>query len=293
MNTFLSSLRLRVILIALIALLPAWAMMLFSISRQRAIIESDVMKESMRAAELGASNEEKAIEGIRQVLTILDIFFHTNPMTPRECSGFLKQVAGKFGHYANLGAVNRRGDVLCSAHPEQDTLNVADSPWFKRAIQSKQSAAGDYQIARVTGKPVLMVTRPGISLDDRVQTVLFAAIDLEWLHDFHVPKRVESIEGAFLALADRNGMILPPHPKSLREAPALPNETLLEAISRGGSTKVLTAKDSRGVEYVCAVSPIQSRSSSRAFNVVLGIPGERAFAEANRSRNINLLLWEA
>lgn len=88
-------------------------------------------------------------------------------------------------------------------------------------------------------------------------------------------------------------MILPPHPKSLREAPALPNETLLEAISRGGSTKVLTAKDSRGVEYVCAVSPIQSRSSSRAFNVVLGIPGERAFAEANRSRNINLLLWEA
>lgn len=46
MGTFLSSLRVRIILIALVALLPAWAMMLLTVSRQRAVIESEVMKES-------------------------------------------------------------------------------------------------------------------------------------------------------------------------------------------------------------------------------------------------------
>ena len=108
MGTFLSSLRVRIILIVLVALLPAWAMILFSISRQRAILESDVMKESLQTAELAASNEEQVIEGARQLLTTQHLFFQTFPGARTECPWFLKQLVGESRRYANLGAMNRQ-----------------------------------------------------------------------------------------------------------------------------------------------------------------------------------------
>lgn len=289
MNAFLSSLRARVILIILVALLPAWAMMLFSISRQRAIIESDVMKESLQAAELAASSEEQVIEGTRQLLAAFRLFFQTVPEPRTECPRYLGQMVREFRHYADLGAVDRRGDIVCRGRQGQDTPNVADSPWFSRALHSKQFSLGDYQVGELTGKRVLMVTSPVMDLGDQVRTVLFASIDLDWIDDLYVPQKVKSTDGAFLALVDRYGVILSDYQGSRQEVARIDDATLLEAI-RQGESKVLMGKNSRGTEYLYAVAPIKSRSPSRYVRIVIGIPGKTAFAEANRTRNLNLAL---
>lgn len=289
MSSFFSSLRVRIILIVLVVLLPAWVMMLFSISRQRTIIEADVMNESLRAAELAANNEEQVIEGARQMLITLKLFFQAAPGSREECHGLLHQLVGEFRRYVDLGAVNRQGEIFCSARPNPGMSNVAGSPWFERARKSSQFALGDCQAGMLAGKPVLMVTKPVAASDNRVETVLFAAVDLDWLDDSYVPERVKAVRGAFFMLVDRNGAILSQYPEPPHEMTPLRDDSLLKAIRQEGS-RVLIAVDSRGAEYVCAVSPIKSRSSSRAVRAVLGIPTSTAFAGANRSRNLNLAL---
>ncbi len=289
MNTFLASLRARVILIMLVALLPAWAMMLFSIFRQRAIIESDVMKESLQAAELAASSEEQVIEGTRQLLAAFRLFFQTVSEPRTECPRYLGQMVREFRHYADLGAVDRRGDIVCRGRQGQDTQNVADSPWFSRALHSKQFSLGDYQVGELTGKRVLMVTSPVMDLDDQVRTVLYASIDLDWIDDLYVPEKVKLIDGAFLALVDRHGVILSEYEGSGEEVAPIDDVILLEAI-RQGESKVVMGKNSRGTEYLYAVAPVKSRSPSRYVRIVIGVPRELAFAEANRTRNLNLAL---
>lgn len=289
MKSFLSNLRTRIILIVLVALLPAWAMMLFSISRQRATIEADVMKESLRTAELAAGREEQVIEEARRLLTTLHLFFQTMPEPRTQCLRFFEHLVREFPRYACLGAVNRQGDVFCGAGQDRDIPNVADSPWFQRALHSGQFALGDYLVGEFSGKSALVVTSPLTGLDGRVETVLFAAIEVDWVDKLYVPPQVRSIEGAFLALVDRHGVILSDWRDPRREMASIHDGTLMETI-RQGESKVLMGKDSRGTEVLYAVSPIKSQSPSRSVSIVTGIPAKMAFAEANRARNLNLAL---
>jgi signal transduction histidine kinase len=292
MNTFLASLRVRMILIVFVALIPAWAMMLYSISEQRGVIESEVMKESLRSAELAASNEEQVIEGARQMLTTLHFVFQTFPEVGSDCRVLLKQIAGTFRQYSDLGAVNQRGDVICSALPHPEDLNVGDSLWFQTALHSRQFTVGDDPAGNLTGKPVLVVTSPVIGSDNQVETVLFAAIDLNRLDDFDVPRMVKSVEGSFLALVDEKGVVLSLYPEILQERSPLQDGKLLEVVGQGDS-RVIKGEDSHGSGTIYAISPVRSRSPSRTVSVVLGMPSELAFAEADRTRNRNLAMLGA
>lgn len=288
MSTFLSSLRVRMILLIFAALIPAWAMMLYSFSTQRAIIESEVMKESLRAAELAANQEEQVIEGARQVLTALHVFFRTFPDTRSGCGAFLKQLAGEFRQYSNLGVVDQRGKIICSALPHHGNPDVGNSDWFQTALHSMTSSVGDDPAGSLTGKPVLIVTAgPVTAPGDPVENLHFATIDLGCLDDFHVPAKMKSVSGSFLALVDQNGAVLSLFPELLRRQNHLQDGKFLAAIAQG-SSKIIMGEDSQGSSYIYAISPVRSRSPSRAVSVVFGMPKDLAFGEANRTRNRNL-----
>ncbi|MHC1745110.1 MAG: histidine kinase [Syntrophobacteraceae bacterium] len=271
------------------ALVPAWAMMLYSISEQRSAIESDVIKQSLLAAELAARQEEQFIEGAREVLTALQIAFQSSRVTPSDCHIILKQVAEAFPRYSDLGVVNPGGDVLCSAVPHHAALNVGNAPWFKTARHSKRFSVGDEPAGSLSEKPVLVISDPFLGPDGQVRAVCFAAIDLDWLDDFHVPQPVSSVAGSFLALVDQNGMVLSMKPDPRQQGARLRDGKLLHAIAQGGP-KVVLVEDPYGGHTLYAISPVRSQWPSRTVNVVFAMPKEQAFAEADRTRNRNLAL---
>lgn len=289
LRSLFSSLRARIILIVLVALVPAWAMMLYSISEQRSAIEADVIKQSLQAAELAASQEEQFIERAREVLTALQLAFHSLPTSPSTCRRILKQVNDAFPRYSDLGVVNPGGDVLCSARPHHLSLDVGNSMWFKTARQTKRFTVGDEPAGDLTGKPVLIVADPSLGPDGQVEAVYFAAIDLDWLDDFHVPQPVRSVAGSFLALADQNGLVLSMKPDPRQRGVRLRDGQLLHAIAQGGPQVVLV-EDAYGGHIIYAISPVRSQSPSRTVSVVFAMPREQAFAEADRTRNRNLAL---
>lgn len=264
-------------------------MMLYSISEQRSAIEADVIKQSLRAAELAASQEEQFIEGAREVLTALQLTFQSLPATPSACRAILKQMTDAFPRYSELGVASPGGDVLCSAMPHHEDLNVGNALWFKTARYSKRFAVGDDLDGSLMGRPVLMVSDPVLGSGGQVEAVYFAAIDLDWLDDFHVPNLVSSVAGSFLALVDQNGMVLSMKPDPRQKGVRLRDGRLLHAIAQGGPNVILV-EDAFGRHTIYAISPVRSQSPSRTVSVVFAMPREQAFAEANRTRNRNLAL---
>jgi diguanylate cyclase len=53
--------------------------------------------------------------------------------------------------------------------PLAGPVSVSDRPWFKRAIQLRDFAVGEYQVGRITGRPSLNFGYPLLGEDGRIQ----------------------------------------------------------------------------------------------------------------------------
>ena len=92
------------------------------------------------------------------------------------CRAFLAEMLAASPMYVNLGVAEPDGDLSCSAVPLQSSVNVSDRLYFRRAMETRRFAIGDYQIGRVTLIPSLNYGYPVLGDEGNVQAVVFAAL---------------------------------------------------------------------------------------------------------------------
>jgi signal transduction histidine kinase len=287
----LKSLRVRLMLLVLVAVIPAWGVIAYTASEQRRIAIADIQRNVLQLAEFSAHEEEQALQGTRQILIAMASFVQKAEENPVECSAFCAGLLKHFRRYANLGAVKSDGDVFCSAIPLDKPTNAADQPWFRRAAESGDFAIGDYHIGRITGKPVLVLAYPyHVDQDDRA-AVVFAALDLKWLSRYIFEIESQLPDGFTITQMDENAVVLAHRPdaeqwlgRSMVNHPAFS-----DMISK--KTGVIEARNDRDIPYIYAFAPLHSSFRKEPVYIILGIPRRLAFADANRilGRNLTLL----
>lgn len=278
MRNLFSSLRIRLILLVLLALVPALGLMFYTVYEDWRLATTRIQEDTLRLSKLAASNLEQAIEGTRQLLNSLPWlpYVHLHQSKPALCNELFANLMKQYSYYNNFGAVNSQGNVYCSALPFKSPLNVANYPWFQQAAQTHTFAVGEYQRRLITGKPGLYFGYPILDKKDHLKAVVFADMDLSWL--YQLMSRVQLPPGAEVSVTDRQGRILAHYPyeeKMLGQA--MPESQLVKIMSaqREGTVEI---KGEDGEPHLYAFTSLGKASKGDIF-VCISIPKKLVYAK--------------
>jgi signal transduction histidine kinase len=255
--TFPSSVRLRARLVSLglIATAPALIVILYTQSIERSRARERAVAEIRQVTQLAASQQATLFDGVQRLLLTLTQLPDVLSDDPTRCRELLPGVLRDHPGYMNIW-VNKITDTsFCEAKPVGTAISAANAtrPWYQRAVATRSTAVGEFQISPVTGRPTLILAHPLVGRSGAIEGVVAVAISLEPLND--MAARAVLPQGTTLTLVDRQQRILARHPGDPAQwigkkmpAPAAPAspETVVDIIGIDGAPKLYATAPVRG-----------------------------------------------
>ncbi len=280
----LSSLRVRFLLLVILALLPAFGLFGFIAWQHRRLATAEIQQDTLALARLISFEHARVIEGAHQLLAALVTHPAVAGGDPGACSRLLADIRQRHPRYVNLGAARVSGEVFCSALPVPWTVTAADRTYFQRALATRDFAVGEYQIGRISGRPTVVFAHPALDEAGGVRAVAFAALDLAWLNELR--DEVALPGAAQVLVIDHSGVILAriPDPEQW-VGKAVPEAQLTRTVlSRREGVAELPDLD--GIPRVWGFVPLRGASEASPIHVAVGISRAAAYGTSE-----SLLLW--
>jgi HAMP domain-containing protein len=267
---FFSRIRTKLALFVLLLVLPGLGLALYTNLEQR-------RNETARAKE--GANEENFIKHARQLLATLSEFPFLVLSTNRPfCQNHFINLRKLSPDYLNFGLIEADGILFCSAVSTNSAVDLSDRSYFRRVIQTRRFAIGDFHVDPLVSQPVLNLGYPILDQDGALKRVLFASLDLALLTK--AARQVTLPAEATVTVTDRAGNALARYPepekaagKSLSQLPFV--QQMLKQ-----KEGVFESADADGVARLYAVTPIQEGQTPSLF-VSIGIPAKVSFARAD------------
>jgi PAS domain S-box-containing protein len=291
MNRFsLSSLRVRLVLVVVLAIIPLLALTYYNARQQTATAIARVRDDLQRIVGFTAARDTGVIANGNQLLLTMGALPEVQDGDSSRCAAALQKLLGEDRVYDNLGVAALDGRVVCSVLPLKETASLAESAWFRQAIATRGFSVGGFEPQTIDagGKPLLMLGYPLIGAEQQVQRIVFASLDPSYL--CRQPGGLPLYEGLELAVVDSEGIVLSQTGfgedrtgRPVREADRIKEV----AVSRA---QVLEQRrDSTGIERIFAFSPIGGKRAGVSLYVAASVPTPLAFAEANRQLKRSLI----
>lgn len=283
-----SSLRARLLFLALLIVLPALGLVTYTAFEQRKQKAAAAKEEALRLAGLVAANQKQLIEATRHLLVTLAKLPEVKRQDPQGCQELLSDLLGEYPLYTNFGVAALNGDIFCSALPMSRAVNIADRLYFRDAVKKKDFAIGEYQVGRITKKPAVNFGHPVMNSRGEVESVVYAAMDLKWFES--IASEMKLPPGAMVTLIDRKGTILARVPDPEGWAGKSASDTTIGKIIL--TNKVGTAQQIGldGEKRLYGFTTLRSLAENERVFVWVSVPEEVAFAEVERAFIRNLLL---
>lgn len=132
------SLRIRLIVVFLLAVVPALGLTWYTASEERRRETAEAEDSAMHLASIIAIQEDQLLATTRQLLVALSYHYQETVDDPAACSALFSQMIKQhFERYANIGVAKPNGDVFCSAVPLNRPVNIADREYFKNAVKTR------------------------------------------------------------------------------------------------------------------------------------------------------------
>ncbi len=284
---FFFSLRARLLLLVLLAVLPALGLILHSGLEQRRQAADLVENRGLQLSRLAAANQRRLIDDSRRLLISLSHLRELRASSAAECSALFAKLLAAYPYHANLGAIHTNGDMFCSALPMDDPVNLADRSYFQAAVATRDFAVGEFQLGRLTGKYTINLAYPFFGPGRVVAGVVFAALDLAWLERLAAIAQLP-VESTMMVI-DAEGRIVAHYPQvpelAGTDGRRFPIVRRIISSRREGTGE---AANLRGVPNLFAFTPLIWKENLRGY-VAVGIPNDVAFASANWMLFRNLL----
>jgi PAS domain S-box-containing protein len=283
----------RLLLLALISVLPAiviWTYTEVSLRRAR---EAEVNDLAIRQAQLVGAEIERILDGVQGLLLAIDETRSIRTFDTPVCGPYLKAVQEKVPYILSIVAMDISGHIHCRPTGTIDTQHYyADRPYFHNALAQRGFVVGEYTPAFEEGAlgrhPVLPLALPIWNDRGDVVGVLAAALDLRWLSQKLKERTIP--ENGSLTVADRNGIVLVQEPQPERFlGRLLPQEFLVQARAGEARTALSTIPD--GVRRALAHVPLQLPPKDIYVNV--GLSTKAAFADINQAAQRGFMLITA
>jgi two-component system cell cycle sensor histidine kinase/response regulator CckA len=196
----------QLLLIVLIAALPAAGIIIFSGFEQRAKDIVDARVEMQKLAAIIASEQRTRIASAEQLLTTLAQLPDVKKHHPSRMEPLLIDLLKFHTQYSNIFLADLAGAVWASAVPMGSTVNVSDRRYFKNAMASQQLSSGEYLISRFTQKPVLTLAYPYRNEKNAIAGIIVLGFDLDYYKHLIGDSELPAKKGYLLL--DHKGVIL-------------------------------------------------------------------------------------
>jgi signal transduction histidine kinase len=286
----LASLRTRLLLLVLLAAIPALVLTLYTNLEECQLRKALVQEHAMRLSRLVSADYERLIEDARQLVVSLARLPAVRDRNRTACNALFTNLLTQHSSYANLGVIDADGNVLCSALPITDQVYLGDRVYFRRAVETRDFAVGEYQVGRITRKATVNFGYPVLDDAGHIRAVVFAALDLAWLKA--LASQAGLPPGSMLTVIDRHGTILSRYPDEEKWIGQLmPEPLVLNAILSQQGNGTIDAPGTDGIPRLFSFAPFGSAAQSANAYVSVGIPAAVAFAGINQilARNIATL----
>jgi PAS domain S-box-containing protein len=288
-SRLVSGLRLRLLLLVLLACAPLVGLTLHTASEERRRLVQEWNQSSQEMMELATREEGRVIGQTRQLLLALAESSAVRSGNRRDSKKLLDELFGNSPRYANLGVIRTNGMVLASARPMVEPANQTNRPFFRRALATHAFAIGDFPDEQAAGKPTVNFGCPVFDSDGEVQAVVFAALDLDWVSSFESALPGQLPKGATWTEIDRAGRILVRYPSPGKWiGQPFPEKSLLKTVF-SQSNGVVEAVSADGIPGYHAFAAMRSQLvPDDVVTILSSIPREVLFAEADRRLTENL-----
>lgn len=275
------SLRTRLYLLILFAVLPALFLTVYAGWRSRQLAREETQRGMMRLARMAAMTQEELNTDTHTVLALLAQHPALQGEDVTACTSALREWHRRLPRYANIVLITQTGDLLCSAVPPEGPVNYADRAWFAEVVQRRDFVVGGYVRGRLTGRPLATYAYPLLDAQGRVWRVLAVGLDLNWFESLMTQMHLPT--GAVLIVVDGNGTVLTRLPAGSawvgQDIRATPLFQRLEAQPGEGSFE---AADVDGVPRFWAVVPLHNAATIGTFYVLVGMALTTAYGPVDR-----------
>src|SRR5262245_43206843 len=286
MTNRFSSLRCRLVLIVLVAVVPIFALILFSAERHRELTSNQVKTTALGVARAIASEQDRLLENAHQFLITLARLPQVRDVDKLACgkvlSGLLEPA------YLDLAVIGPKGQLLCSALKSPHTLATAKGRHIDQVLKTYDLAIGDLRRHPAGDKIILDVGYPVSDSPGSLRSVVSVALDVNWIARLTVDNRLYA--AATFSLIDANGKILLRYPANEDwEGKQLNLPARRSGLSREASMTIETpALD--GIPRLFAISQLRNPIGGQIVYASIDIPVASAFAEAKRILLLDLIL---
>jgi signal transduction histidine kinase len=290
----LASVRARLLLLVLLAVIPALVLTLYTNLEERQLRKALVQEHAMRLSRLVSADYDRLIEDARRLLVNLARIPVLRDRNRAACNELFADLLTRHSSYANFGVIGTDGNAFCSALPMTDPVYLGDRIYFRRALEARDFAIGEYQVGRITRMATVNFGYPVLDDAGHVRAVVYAALDLAWLNK--LARQAGLPPRTMLTVIDRNGTILSRYPDEGEWVGKLiPERLVLNAILTQQGNGTTEAAGADGIARLFSFAPFGGAAQSVDAYVSVGIPAAVAFAGVNQilARNIAMLVLVA
>ena len=200
------SIRARLIVLALLAIVPLMLERVHSLERARAERVELVRVQLIDLARGGESAQREILDSIRGLLRVIARAQEKMPSDTLDCNRSLTALTKSVPWIGGLGIAGTDGRLTCASDARALGLNISDRPHLQEALWSHEFVLSDYLINRVQQAPGLMAARPITHADGSLGGVFLASIKLEWIGEF--ARTVARRPGASVFVIDGSGSLI-------------------------------------------------------------------------------------
>lgn len=290
-----SSIRTHLMVMVLVATLPALGIILFSGIEMRRVALGDAKKQAVSIVQHEALSLQSFVAGTHSMLTILAEIPEVRERKAESSSGIFRSILAKNPSYTSMDAFDMSGFPIAMAIPTPHPFSISDRKYYRDALKSGEFAVGEFVVSRVTGRPIINYAYPVRSTSGEVTAILQTGYDLDHFRDLLGSQ--EKVKGVHLVITDHRGTILY-RTGSLNDAVGRPDAPALFRKMSDSAKDLDTffGTDEKGEQGFYAFRRLWLSPGARpAFFLRAGFSEEFIVAEANRLllRNSLLMLTAA
>jgi len=271
------SLRMRVVLLVLLAAAPALLVIARLARETRAEALAGARRDALARARSVSAQQGDFIIAAQQMLAVVARLPAVQSADPAECPATLAGLATQYPSYTNIWVDAPDGMVLCASVPVPPGFSDAGRAWLVRAARTGAFTVGNFEVGRLSGKPVIVLALPVHAADGTVARIVATALNLDWLSSALAPEPAAA--DTHIVIVDQQGVVLGAWPQGLLAiGQPLPPGALASALQRGGEGTV-EAADERGQKRLYGYTAFGATTGDM---IAVGVPLAGALARADR-----------
>ena len=287
--TALSRTHIRLLILILLVVAPAFGLIVFTAYEQRASALEETRQEAAQTSQDMRLRTQDLLNHAHMMLENLIRTPEVQGRIPvRSCNKLLADTLRLHPQYLDLLIADPAGRVRCSAEPALVASNIGDTSYFRNAVKVRRFAVGDWQAS--DGKGRIFLAHPWLDETGSLRGVVAISLDPGWLSN--VLRHAKLPAGSSLTLFDSKGVIVFRHPDlDGSVGRRTPDWAKIRASVSTPQTGVVEETQwSKGMRLLTSLLPLVSDGHGGNLYLRLSIPNQASYAGINRSQNRNLVL---